>query len=53
MWRIALLHAFEFAVTLPDCPLVLAGAVPDLTAIDAAAVAADDATGETARAGPR
>ena len=42
------LPSLELSVALSDQPPVLAGAVPDLAATDAAAVSADDPAGKAA-----
>ena len=46
----AAVFAFEFAVALPDHPAVLVRAVPDLAAVEFAAIAADDLCRERAEA---
>ena len=47
MGRRAPLVAFVFVIAAPDCSPVLVGTVPDLTAIEGAAISADDARSKT------
>ena len=48
MGRRAPLVAFVFVIAAPDCSPVLVGTVPDLTAIEGAAITAYDTRGKTA-----